>query len=320
MRFSLMEPTALSPHELAHLARQAEACGFDSFALNDGTFQMQSTRGVYPYGPGKRRNWDIESPFFEPLTLLPALAMQTERIRFYTSVIKLPLHHPLILAKQVATAAIMSGDRFALGVGASWAPEEYAFCGVDWSRRGRIMTESIEVLRLVLSGEMVAYHGEIYDFEPLIARPAPRSPVKIIVGGHQEPSLRRAARLADGWIGSGPRSIEELPSIIRRLRELCDEHGRDWDSFEIHAYPQDVRTLDDYRRLADIGVTDAVVLPWQTGAEPLLDESTRQRLSGARVEVAQHPDRAYSTAPNPTKADAVRRFADAVLGPLRQGG
>ena len=73
--------------------------------------------------------------------------MQTERIRFYTSVIKLPLHHPLILAKQVATAAIMSGDRFALGVGASWAPEEYEFCGVDWSRRGRIMTESIEVLR-----------------------------------------------------------------------------------------------------------------------------------------------------------------------------
>ena len=55
-------------------------------------------------------------------------------------------------------------------------------------------------------------------------------------------------------------------------------------------------------------------------AEPLLDESTRQRLSGARVEVAQHPDRAYSTAPNPTKADAVRRFADTVLGPFRQGG
>ena len=63
-----------------------------------------------------------------------------------------------------------------------------------------------------------------------------------------------------------------------------------------------------------------MVLPWQTGAEPLLDEPTRQRLSGARVEVAQHPDRAYSTAPNQTKADAVRRFADTVLAPLRQDG
>jgi alkanesulfonate monooxygenase SsuD/methylene tetrahydromethanopterin reductase-like flavin-dependent oxidoreductase (luciferase family) len=264
-----MEPTALSPHELAHLARQAEACGFDAFALNDGTFQMETTRGVYPYGPGKQRNWDIEFPFFEPLTLLPALAMQTERIRFYTSVIKLPLHHPLVLAKQVATAAVMSGDRFALGVGASWAPEEYEFCGVDWSRRGRIMTESIEVLRLVLSGEMVSYHGEIY---------------------------------------------------VRRLRQLCDHHGRDWDSFEIHAYPQDVRTLDDYRRLADVGVTDAVVLPWHTGADPLLDEATRQRLSGARVEAAQDPNRAYSAAPNPIKMDAVRRFADTVLAPFRHGG
>ncbi|MDG2113559.1 MAG: TIGR03619 family F420-dependent LLM class oxidoreductase [Actinomycetota bacterium] len=313
MRFTVMEPTALSPAELLHLAQVAEECGFDSFALNDGTFQMRDTRGVYPYSPDNKRNWDIEAPLFEPMTLLPALAMQTERIRLFTSVIKLPLHHPLVLAKQVATAAIMSNDRFMLGVGASWAPEEYEFCGIDWSRRGAIMTESLEVLRLVLSGEMVEYHGEVFDFAPLIARPAPRQPVRFLIGGHHEPSLQRAARLADGWIAAGPPSIDDLPPIIERLRQLCEEYGRDWSDFEIHAYPRDVHSLDDFRRLADVGVTDAITLPINTGEGIVMDESTRQRLSGQQVVAAVDPDRAYSTAVPQVKVDAVRRFADNIV-------
>ncbi len=310
MRFTLFDPTALSPHHLLHLAREAEACGFDNFALNDGTFQMRDTTGVYPYSPDHRPNWDLETPFYEPMTILPALAMQTERLRFHTSVIKLPLHHPLTLAKQVATAAVMSGDRFALGVGASWAPEEYRFCGIDWHKRGKIMTESIEVLKLVLSGEMVEYHGEIFDFEPLIARPAPRTPVKILVGGHHEPSLQRAARLADGWI-AGPVTIDELGAIIGRLKQLCDQYGRNWSTFEIHARPGNSGTLEDYQRLESIGVTDAGTLPVIPGAK--LEPSTDQRLAGKRVAAAQDPEEIYSRAPPILKIDAVRRFADSVI-------
>jgi probable F420-dependent oxidoreductase len=320
MRFTLKEPTALSPFELLHLAQLAEECGFDNFALNDGTFQMRDTRGVYPYAADKQRNWDLEAPLFEPMTLLPALAMQTERIRFYTSVIKLPLHHPLILAKQIATAAIMSSDRFVLGVGASWAPEEYEFCGVDWTKRAKIMTESLEVLRLVLTGEMVEYHGEVFDFEPLVARPAPRLPVKFLIGGHRDPSLRRAARLADGWVAAGPPSINDLPPIVNRLRELCDEYGRNWDDFEIHAYPQDVTTLDDFKRLEEVGVTDAITLPINTGTELVIDESTKQRLSGQQVVAAQDPDRAYSMVAPQTKMDTVRRFADNIVSHFASDG
>lgn len=310
MRFTLFEPTALSPHHLLHLAQEAEACGFDNFALNDGTFQMRDTQGVYPYAADNRPNWDLESPFYEPMTILPALALQTERLRFFTSVLKLPLHHPLTLAKQVATAAIMSGDRFALGVGASWAPEEYRFCGVDWHKRGKIMTESIEVLNLVLSGEMVEYHGEIFDFEPLVARPAPRKPVKILIGGHHEPSLRRAARLADGWI-AGPITTDELGRIIGRLKQLCDEYGKNWSTFEIHARPVDGATLQDYQRLESIGVTDVGTLPVIAGGE--MDSSTRQRLAGKQIAAAQDPDEIYSTAVPTLKVDAVRRFAETII-------
>ncbi len=313
LRFTLFEPTALSPHHLFHLAREAERIGFDSFALNDGTFQMRETRGLYPYSSDKTPNWDRGAPFYEPMTILPAVAMQTERIQVYPAVIKLPLHHPLTLAKQVATAAVMSGDRFALGVGASWAPEEYEFCGVDWAKRGIIMTESIEALRLLLTGEMVEYHGKVIDFGPVMARPAPRLPVKIFIGGHKEPSLRRAARLADGWIAAGPIPIEDVRAHIDRLRQLCDEYGRDWSTFEIHAYPRDVVTLDDYRRLEEIGVTDAGTMPINAGGRIVMDPSTRQRLLGQRVDAARDVDSIYDTSPPTTKIDAINRFAEEIM-------
>ena len=68
MRFSLMEPTALGPYDLLHLAQLAEECGFHDVALNDGTFQMRDTVGVYPYSGDNRRNWDLEAPLYEPMT------------------------------------------------------------------------------------------------------------------------------------------------------------------------------------------------------------------------------------------------------------
>lgn len=312
MRFTLFEPTALSPHHLLQLAQAAEASGFDSFSLNDGTFQMRDTRGVYPYAADNRPNWDLEAPFYEPMTVLPALGMQTERIQLLTNVLKLPLHHPLILAKQIATAAVMSNDRFTLGVGASWAPEEYEYCGVDWSKRGQIMTESIEVLRLVLSGQMVEYHGEIFDFQPLVARPAPRKPVKIIFGGHHEPSLKRAARLGNGWTAV-PRSTDELIPVIKRLRELCDQYERDWASFEIHARAPDAFTLDDYRRLAEMGVTDATILPMDLRHPDTCDPSAVQRLRGEKVLAAESSENIYSREPPTHKLNAVHRFADTVI-------
>lgn len=318
MRFTLFEPTALSPHHLVHLAREAEAVGFDAVALNDGTFQLRSSRGVYPYSADNRPNWDPEAPFYEPLTLLPAVALAVPRIRLMTAVIKLPLHHPLTLAKQVATAAIMSGDRFVLGVGASWAPEEYEYCGVEWTTRGTRMRETVEALRLLLSGQWVSYHGRTITFDEVVCHPAPRVVPPILFGGHHEASLRRAATLGDGWIAGPIGSFEELGALIARLRQLVHEAERSWDGFEIHApTPPGALDVDAHRRLEELGVTDAMVLPINAGGELSIDEATRQRLRGRPVTSAADPAALYDTEPPALKMDAVRRFAERVIAAWR---
>ena len=313
MRFTLFEPTAVSPHDVVHLAEEAERCGFDSFAINDGTFQMRDTAGVYPLSPDNRRNWDITTPFYEPMTILPAVAVRTSRIRLLTKVVKLPLHHPLILAKQVATLAVLSGDRFVLGVGSSSAPRSTASSAPtgsagagSWRSRSRRSDSSSAARWWNTTGSS----STSTRWSPGQRR-AHRS--RSSWAATTSPACATAARLADGWVAAGPPRMDDLRPIIRRLRELCRTHGRDWSRFEVHAYPNDAVTLDDYRRLEELGVTDAATLPINTGAGRALDDATRQRLAGRHVEAADDPNRVYADAPPMVKLDAVRRFAETVI-------
>ena len=87
----------------------------------------------------------------------------------------------------------------AVGVGIGWAPEEFEWCGVPYKRRGARVDEMIDVIKLVLAGGMVEFHGEFYDFDKLQMSPAPSQPVPFYVGGHTEVALKRAARVSDGW-------------------------------------------------------------------------------------------------------------------------
>jgi len=260
MKFTL--GIALSPlDQLVELARTAEDCGFAAVALPDSIFYSEHVAAAYPYTPDGRRFWTSDTPWVDPLIAAAAMGAVTSRIRFYTQVLKLGPRNPLLLARQVGSVANLTGDRFGLGIGLGWTPEEFEWCGAPFEGRGARVDEAIEVLRLVLGGGMADYHGKHFDFDKLQMSPAPREPVPIYVGGHTEAALRRAARTGDGW-SSAMMRFDELRATIARLAVLRAEYGRAEEPFEIQAVCVDRFGLDGYRQQADAGVTDAIVVPW----------------------------------------------------------
>ncbi len=287
MKFTVS--VAMSPLEqITELARTAENCGFDAVALPDSLFYSEKVAADYPYTSDGNRMWDADTPWSDPLVAAAAMGATTERIRFYTSVLKLGPRNPVLLARQLASVAVLTGNRFGLGIGLGWTPEEFEWCGAPFARRGARVDEAIDVLRLILGGGMVEHHGEFFDFDRLQMSPAPSERVPIYIGGHSQPALRRAARRGDGW-ASAMMPFDELRTTIAELHRLRGEFGTDSGEFEIQAVCIDRFGLDGYRQQADIGVTDAITVPW------LFDGH------GFDADLA-------------VKKDSIRRFADEVVG------
>ncbi|HEY1737780.1 MAG TPA: TIGR03619 family F420-dependent LLM class oxidoreductase, partial [Acidimicrobiia bacterium] len=223
--------------QLVPMARAAEANGFDTIALPDSVFYPKDVTAKYPYSPDGSRFWAPDTPFIDPFIGMAAMIAVTERIRFTTNVVKLAIRDPLLVAKQLASLAVLSRDRVSLGVGLSWIPEEFEWTHTDMRTRGKRADEMIEILKLVCAGngpEFVEYHGAHYDVGPLMISPAPTAPVKIHVGGLSEPAFRRAARLADGWI-SVQNTRAEIEHAVERLAHYRKEFGRDDEEFEINS-------------------------------------------------------------------------------------
>ena len=253
---------AMSPvDQLTELAKTAEAVGFDSIALPDSIFYMEKQSADYPYTADGSRMWNEDTPWADPLIVAGAMGAVTSKLRFYTNVMKLGSRNPLLLARQVGSVANLTKNRFGFGVGIGWAPEEFEWCGVPYAKRGKRVDEMIEVIKLVLAGGMVEFHGEFYDFDRLQMSPAPTEPVPFYVGGHTDVALKRAARVGDGW-ASAMLTCDQLAEIIGRLKKLLAENGRADDPFEFQAVCIDKFGVDGHRELAKVGVTDNIVIPW----------------------------------------------------------
>jgi probable F420-dependent oxidoreductase len=247
--------------QLIGIAKTAEEVGFTSIALPDSIFYMEKQSADYPYTPDGSRMWDADTPWVDPLIAAGAMGAVTSTLRFYTNVMKLGSRNPLLLARQVGSIANVTGNRFGFGVGIGWAPEEFEWCGQPYAKRGKRVDEMIEVIRLVLGGGMVEYHGEFYDFDKLQMSPAPSAPVPFYVGGHTDVALKRAARVGDGWT-SAMMTAAELAETIGKLTTLLAEFGRDDVPFEFQAVCIDKFDVDGHRELAEAGVTDHIVMPW----------------------------------------------------------
>jgi alkanesulfonate monooxygenase SsuD/methylene tetrahydromethanopterin reductase-like flavin-dependent oxidoreductase (luciferase family) len=170
------------------------------------------------------------------------------------------MRNPFQVAKIVATAAVLSNNRIALGVGAGWMEEEFELLEQPFRQRGKRMDEMLEVMRTLWAGGMVEHHGEFYDFDRLEMSPVPSRPIPVYVGGLSKPALRRAAR-NDGWL-SDLHSTAELKEIVAQLRALREESDRADNPFHVLASATDAFDIDGYRRLEDVGVTHLVTMPW----------------------------------------------------------
>jgi probable F420-dependent oxidoreductase len=253
---------AMSPIEqLTELARTAEEVGFDNIALPDSIFYMEKQSADYPYTADGSRMWNEETPWADPLIVAGVMGAVTSKLRFYTNVMKLGSRNPLLLARQVGSVANLTNNRFGFGVGIGWAPEEFEWCGVPYARRGKRVDEMIEVIKLVLAGGMVEFHGDFYDFEKLQISPAPSKPVPFYVGGHTDVALKRAVRIGDGWT-SAMMTCDQLAETIAKVKKMLADAGRASDPFEYQAVCIDKFDVDGHRALAEAGVTDNIVIPW----------------------------------------------------------
>ena len=270
MRFSYAE-SMVDPAYYLPLARAAEDAGYDSMVVPDSLCYPEESDSTYPFNPDGSREFLDGKPFLEPFSLIPAMGAVTERIRFVTFVLKLPMRHPLIVAKQATSVAVLTGNRLSLGVGASPWPEDYEIMGVPFAKRGKRMDECIDIIRGLTSGDYFEYHGEFYDIPKIKMTPAPTEPIPILIGGHADAALRRAAR-NDGWMhGGGNEDLDELLATLNRYR---DEEGTADKDFQIHVISIDGFTVDGVKRLEDKGVTDVIVgfrIPYIVGqdTEPL---------------------------------------------------
>ncbi len=273
MRFTYAEALT-DPSYMAPLAQAAEEAGYDGFLVPDSVAYPEVSDSTYPFTPDGSREFLEDKPFIEPFALISALAMVTERIRFTISVLKMPIRHPLHTAKLASSAAVLSDNRMTLGVGVSPWPEDYEITGTPWAGRGRRLDECIDIVSGLLAGGYHEFHGTAYDIPSIKICPVPTEPVPILVGGHSEAALARAARL-DGWIHGG--GDDDLQAMIRRLHELRADSPKAGEPFEIQVISADSFSVDGVRRLEDLGVTEVIVgfrWPYVVGPdeEPLQDK------------------------------------------------
>ncbi len=279
MRFCVPFPMFPADHLMA-LAPVAEAAGFHFIAVPDSAFYPETVSADYPYSADGSRFWAADTPFVEPFVAIAAMAGVTSRIRFVTNVVKLPLRDPLMVAKQLSSVAVLSGERVELGVGLSWIPEEFEWTRTEMKTRGARLDEQVEILRALCGGggpKFVEHHGTHYDFGRLMMSPSPEQPVRLHVGGHSEPALRRAARIGDGWI-SVQATTEEIRRVAADLARYRDEFDRAGSPFDLNVLPIDIvpnaSGLDGYAALAAdieaLGMNATFqVVPWYfTGGDP----------------------------------------------------
>ncbi len=207
-----------SPPNLASIARRADKLGYHSL----WTFQRLLHPAVGDWGSMYRAVQD-------PIVSLAYVAALTERARLAIAVLNAPFHSPIVLAKQLSTLDQLSAGRLDVGLGLGWAREEFAATGVPYPRRGARTEEFLRCLEAIWADGVVEFHGEFYQVPQSLVDPKPtqRPHPPLLLGGTAERALRRAGRLADGWVSSSRHDLRGIGADIDLMKTAAIEAGRD---------------------------------------------------------------------------------------------
>lgn len=246
-----------TPDNLARFAQRAEELGYASL----WTFQ----RLLVPADQGAEVD-PVYRSVLDPLTALAFAAAHTRRIRLGVALVNMPFVSPVLLAKQAATLDVLSGGRLELGLGAGWSPLEFTATGASQQQRGARAEEYIAALRTLFS-PTAQFDGRFYTVPPSIMAPAPVQPggPPLLLGGTVPAALRRAGRLADGWLSRSATDLTSIGESIAQVRDGAREAGRD---------PQAVRA-----------VVRGVVRPDPHGEGTAGPDGSRLPLSGSYAQI-----------------------------------
>ncbi|MGW4463998.1 LLM class F420-dependent oxidoreductase [Micromonospora sp. NPDC004704] len=262
MKFAISYSTpfyGVDPDRIVGFAQHAEACGFEALYLPEHVVLYPgATFGAMPVPPSL--------PYTDPLDCLTFVAAHTRRILLGTGVLLLPYHHPVLLAKRLATIDVLSGGRMRLlTVGLGTLPGQARALGVDFASRGRRADEAIDVLRLLWEGDDrgVGFHGEFFDFDDLSSYPKPLgvTHLPIHVGGSSRPAARRAGARGDGYFPGGALTNEERAIQWDLVRSTAVGAGRDPQTLEYTRWGSIDMSLENVAALAAQGATRIVISP-----------------------------------------------------------
>ena len=239
MKFGFSPPISgplSSPENLARIAAEGEAMGYDYASLSDHVVIPKSINARYPYSETGEFPSRSRGERYEQLTALAYVAGKTSRLRLVTSVTVVPHRPAVLLAKMLATIDVLSGGRLVFGVGAGWMREEFEALGLPpYAERGAVTDEYLLACRELWTKDDPRFEGRFVKFADIVFAPKPvqKPHPPIWVGGESAAALKRAARLGQGWypIGTNPQhpldSLKRLRAGIERLHVLAREAGRE---------------------------------------------------------------------------------------------
>lgn len=212
------------PEAVAGVAVRAEELGYAEL----WTFQRLAVGAGEQLAP-------VYGSVLDPLITLAFAAARTDRIRLGVAIINLPFVAPAHLAKQAASLDVLSGGRLDLGLGTGWSAVEYALTASDGERRGARTREYVSILKSFWADDVTRFDGEFYTVPPshMLPKPVQRPGVPILLGGAADSALRRAGRIADGWVSRSATDLAGIADQIAIVRAAAEEAGRDPDALRI---------------------------------------------------------------------------------------